>query len=68
MSERETPSGWRKSSFSTGGDCVEWAPTETQVYVRASGDPSGATLEFTHPQWQAFIAGVKSGEADLSVH
>jgi hypothetical protein len=33
--------------------------------LRASRDPSGPTLEFTHGEWQAFIAGVKSGEADL---
>jgi Domain of unknown function (DUF397) len=65
MVEGKTPSGWRKSSFSTGGDCVEWVPTKTHVHLRASDDPSGPTLEFTHSQWLAFIAGVKSGEADL---
>jgi len=68
MSERETPKRWRKSSFSASGDCLEWAPTKTSVHVRSSNDSSGTELEFTHLQWQAFIAAVKSGEADLSAN
>ena len=66
MSERETPSSWRKSSFSYNTDCAEWSFTEARVYLRNSGDPDGRTLEFTHAEWRAFVAGVKSGEADLN--
>jgi hypothetical protein len=68
MSERETPSTWRKSSFSQPGDCVEWICAEALVYVRASKDRDGPTLKFTHDEWEAFIAGVKSGEADLNTN
>ena len=66
MSERKTPSAWQKSSFSMSGDCVEWRYSKTFVHVRSSKDPSGRTLEFTHSEWRAFVAGVKSGEADLN--
>jgi Domain of unknown function (DUF397) len=66
LSEQGTPSTWRKSSFSQGGDCVEWRHGDSVVYLRASKDPHGAVLEFTHREWQAFTAGVKHGEADLT--
>jgi hypothetical protein len=65
MSERESPSTWRKSSFSQNVDCAEWSCTETRVYLRNSSDPSEQILEFTHAEWRAFVEGVKSGEADL---
>jgi len=67
MGEDEMPPLWRKSSFSQSGDCVEWIYSEALVHVRNSKDPSGHALEFTHSEWQAFISGVKSGEADLNV-
>jgi hypothetical protein len=65
MRAGEMPSTWHKSSFSQGGDCVEWARTKELIHVRNSNDPSGRTLDFTHSEWQAFINGVKAGEADL---
>lgn len=65
MSERETLSAWRKSSFSANGACIEWRCAENYVYVRDSKDPSGGVLKFTCPEWRAFVAGVKAGEADL---
>jgi len=68
MNERDTPSRWRKSTFSQPGDCVEWNRTETVVYVRASKDRNGPMLKFTHAEWEAFIAGVKAGEADLNTN
>jgi Domain of unknown function (DUF397) len=56
---------WRKSSFSQTGDSVEWAGDGDHVYVRDSkGDPRDV-LKFTYSEWQAFIAGVRSGEAEL---
>ena len=67
MSEHETPSTWFKSSFSQNTDCAEWSCTETRVYLRNSGDPTGRMLQFTHAEWRAFVEGVKSGEADLTV-
>jgi hypothetical protein len=57
---------WRKSSFSQTEGCVEWAIAEDEsgVFVRHSGDPGGSILQFTHSEWEYFVAGVKRGEAD----
>jgi hypothetical protein len=54
---------WHKSSYSTNdGACVEVAGSR----VRDSKDRDGAVLNFTPDEWQAFIAGVKAGEFDLT--
>ena len=45
-----TPPGWRKSTFSGIGDCVEWLVAEENVYVRNSKHPYGAVLVFTRPE------------------
>jgi Domain of unknown function (DUF397) len=66
MSEREIPLKWSKSSLSMNGDCVEWAHDSESVYVRDSKRTAQMVLKFTHAEWQAFIAGVKCGEADLN--
>jgi len=65
MSGQETPSTWRKSTFSQSGDCVEWRFADGSVYVRNSKHPSGLVLKFDYSEWRAFIAGVKCGQADL---
>jgi len=44
---------------------VEVAGTPTAIGVRDSKDPSGPVLVFTRSEWQAFVAGVKTGEFDL---
>jgi hypothetical protein len=57
---------WRKSKFSmANGDCVEVAFEDETVRIRHSRDPSGAVLSFSHAEWQAFLAGARSGEFDL---
>jgi len=57
---------WRKSTRSGGqGNCVEVAETPTAIGVRDSKDPAGPILVFTRTEWQAFVAGVKTGEFDL---
>jgi Domain of unknown function (DUF397) len=61
MKANETPVTWRKSSFSQGGDCVEFAYNSTRIFVRDSKDPYGHTLEFTVAEWAAFIGHIKSG-------
>jgi hypothetical protein len=54
---------WHKSSFSTGGNCVEVATTaEGAVLVRDSKDPHGPVLAFTPAEWDAFRHGIRAGE------
>ncbi|GGL12365.1 hypothetical protein GCM10014719_12950 [Planomonospora parontospora subsp. antibiotica] len=68
---------WRKSSLSTGGDCVEVAvvpgdpalaahkaDADELYLVRDSKDPNGPALAFTQSEWDAFVGGVKAGEFD----
>ena len=60
---------WIKSSFSNGNggnNCVEVALSEGGSRVRDSKDPSGPALSFTAAEWDAFVAGVRSGEFDRS--
>jgi hypothetical protein len=60
---------WHTSSFSgsNGGGCMEVARNlPGLVAVRDSKDRTGPTLSFTPGQWQAFTAGVREGQFDLS--
>lgn len=56
-------SQWRKSSYSgsTGGDCVEVAPTRPTgaVPVRDSKNPSGPVVTVGAGAWQAFVDGLR---------
>jgi len=65
LSKGYQPSRWRKSSFSGDGDCLEWLIDSDGVRLRDSDNPSGAELYLSHAAWIAFLAGIKSGEADL---
>jgi Domain of unknown function (DUF397) len=61
---------WQKSSYSgaSGGNCVEVAQLPASaIAVRDSKDPDGPRLVLTPDEWRAFVAGVKSGEFDLSL-
>jgi Domain of unknown function (DUF397) len=54
---------WRSSSACNGTACVEVAFSGDVVYVRHSGDgPGGSFLRFSLSEWNAFLAGVGSGE------
>jgi hypothetical protein len=56
---------WRKSSFSSMGNCVEVTTHAlTGVAVRNSRDPDGSILVFTAAEWAAFVLGVKNAEFD----
>ena len=60
---------WRTSSFSgdNGGGCVEVASNLPGIVaVRDSKNRGGPALTLTPSAWDEFIAGVKSGELDLS--
>ena len=58
---------WHKSSASGsgGGGCVEVAAEEGSVFVRNSRHVTGPVLSFLHGEWEAFVAGVRSGEFEL---
>lgn len=45
--------------------CVTVAHKEGVIAVRDSKDSSKMTLNFNKDEWQAFVAGVKSGEFDF---
>jgi hypothetical protein len=70
---------WRKSTYCNNSACVEvdihripspvrdvLAQPADRVRVRNSRFPDAAVLEFTFPEWAAFIQGVKAGEFDRS--
>jgi hypothetical protein len=65
VSINETMPEWHKSSTSGTGDCVEWAFVDDDVLVRNSNHPGAGTTVFTRSEWNAFLTGVKNGEADL---
>ena len=55
---------WRKSTRSGNNGCIEVAFVGDQVAIRDSKDRSGPVLQFTHREWEAFLAGVRHGEFD----
>lgn len=57
--------GWRTSSTSGGGECVEVRPLSEIVEVRDSKHPDGAVLVFNFDEWARFVEGVRLGEFDL---
>ncbi|HSX00950.1 MAG TPA: DUF397 domain-containing protein [Candidatus Saccharimonas sp.] len=64
--EQLTGAQWVKS-WSSGpwtDNCVEVARVADVVAVRDSKDPAGPVLAFTQPEWDAFVAGAKTGQFD----
>ncbi|MEK7186905.1 MAG: DUF397 domain-containing protein [Patescibacteria group bacterium] len=45
--------------------CVAVKIGDDKVEVRDTKDPSKTTFCFDHPEWAAFISGVKDGEFDV---
>jgi Domain of unknown function (DUF397) len=61
------PLGWRKSSYSGGGNqCVEVAAAAGMYAVRDSKNPAGGYLVFGGGEWQAFLAQIKQGRRGAS--
>lgn len=62
MSSYSNPSGncveWKKSSYSSGGNCVEVA-VPAEVWVRDSKNRDGGMLTFSVGSWAAFVTWVK---------
>ncbi|MFD9950563.1 DUF397 domain-containing protein [Nonomuraea sp. NPDC059023] len=64
--------GWRKSTLCNGNSaCVLIKePCEENGWtwqLRDGKDDNGDILSFTQQEWDAFTAGVRSGEFDLGV-
>lgn len=57
---------WRKSSFSggNGGNCVEVADANGEIWVRNSKNPAAGHVVFTRSELDAFMKGVRAGEFD----
>jgi Domain of unknown function (DUF397) len=57
---------WIKGSLSfANGNCVQIAELpDGQIGIRDSKSPHGPILRFTPEEWDAFTAGVLSGEFD----
>jgi hypothetical protein len=55
---------WRKSSYSSIGECVAVAECGEQVAVRNSNHPGAGTIFFSRAEMSAWIAGCKAGEFD----
>jgi hypothetical protein len=56
---------FKSTRSGTNGACVEVATCDCGIQVRDSKDQSGPVLNFTHAEWDAFLAGVRDGEFDL---
>jgi hypothetical protein len=58
--------GWRTSSHSNNGTCVEVAdlPDGGRLVRDTKNGKDGPVLRYTAAEWHAFIAGVKAGEFD----
>jgi Domain of unknown function (DUF397) len=64
LPDGEEPLRWLKSSFSGTQDCLEWAISGDGVHLRNTATQSRVELLLTLAEWNAFLAGVKAGEAD----
>jgi hypothetical protein len=60
MHDRTEP-GWRKSSKSGGGNCVEIKEDGNRTLMRDSKDRFGPVLAFDRDAFQAFVADLKAG-------
>jgi hypothetical protein len=59
------PARWRKSSFSSAGNCVEVSElSDGSIGMRNSKRPLDAVAVFTRSEIDAFLQGVKAGEFD----
>ena len=59
---------WRKSTHSNGqAECVEIASNLPGITaIRDSKNPHGPALVFTHQQWHAFAAQLKTGDRTVA--
>lgn len=53
---------WIRSTFCSGGNCVEAAKNGAGVIVRDSKNPDRQPIDFSAGQWAEFLDGVAAGE------
>ena len=56
--------GWRKSSYSQSGECVEVGQRTGMIVLRDSNKARGPVLRYTAEEWESFVRGIKAGEFD----
>ena len=61
----EVEDGWRKSTTSGDGNCVEVRIADAHVFVRNTKHDGETILRFSHSEWRAFLTGVRLGEFEL---
>jgi len=54
---------WHKGRPCDGGNCVEVAVADEQVWVRSSVNP-GLQIPLSRDEWQEFLASAKEGWFD----
>jgi hypothetical protein len=52
--------GWRKSSFSESGNCVEVAHNKAAVVVRDTKNRNRSILSFSFTAWEDFVRTIKT--------
>lgn len=57
---------WFKSRRCEGGACVEAARVDGGMAMRDSKNPDGPMLNFSMNEWNAFMAGIRSGDFELN--
>ncbi len=55
---------WLRSSFCTGGTCVEIAGTPEAVLLRDGKNPQQPPSMIDHAAWADFTAAIRAGEFD----
>jgi hypothetical protein len=59
-------SKWQRSTFCSGGNCVEVTKVGDEYLIRDSKNPDIPPLSFTADEWTAFVNGVLGGEFRFS--
>ncbi len=55
---------WTRSTFCSGGTCVEVAGTDGAVRLRDGKNPQNPPLVFEPRAWAEFLAAIKGGEIE----
>ncbi|MCH0563336.1 DUF397 domain-containing protein [Streptomyces sp. MUM 2J] len=64
-----TPTSWKKSSYSGGGEgnaCVEVAEADAHIAIRDSKTPAGAVLTVPAGAFARFVGALKDGHSTVT--